>query len=42
VGPILVHAVAGDGAYSDMLLYIVGPLVGGFLAAVVFRHQERA
>ena len=40
VGPILVHAVAGDGGYSDLLLYIVGPLVGGFLAAVVFRAQE--
>lgn len=41
VGPILVHAMAGDGGYSDLLLYIVGPLMGGFLAAVVFRHQER-
>ena len=41
VGPILVHALAGDGGYSDLLLYIVGPLVGGFLAAVVFRQQER-
>ncbi|HET6363022.1 MAG TPA: aquaporin [Gemmatimonadota bacterium] len=41
VGPILVHAVAGDGGYGQILLYIVGPLVGGFLAAVVFRHQER-
>src|SRR5687768_9455246 len=28
VGPIFVHAVAGDGGYSDLLLYIVGPLVG--------------
>ena len=42
VGPILVHAVAGEGGYSDLLLYVVGPLVGGFLAAVVFRYQERA
>ena len=42
VGPILVHAVAGDGGYSDLLLYIVAPLVGGFLAAVVFRYQEKA
>ena len=41
VGPILVHAVAGDGGYHDLLLYIVGPLVGGFLAAIVFRAQER-
>ena len=40
VGPILVHAVAADGGYSDLLLYIVGPLVGGFLAAIVFRAQE--
>ena len=42
VGPIVVHAVAGDGGYSDLLLYIVGPLVGGFLAAIVYRQQERA
>jgi aquaporin Z len=41
VGPILVHAMAGDGGFSDLLLYIVGPLMGGFLAAVVFRQQER-
>ena len=41
VGPILVHSMAGDGGYSDLLLYIVGPLMGGFLAAVVFRYQER-
>ena len=40
VGPIMVHAVAGDGGYSDLLLYIVGPLAGAFLAAIVFRAQE--
>lgn len=40
IGPILVHAVVGDGGYSDLLLYIVGPLAGGFLAAIVFRAQE--
>ena len=40
VGPIFVQAVAGDGGYSDLLLYVVGPLVGGFLAAIVFRLQE--
>jgi aquaporin Z len=42
VGPILVHGAAGGGGWSDLLLYIVGPLVGGFLAAIVFRRQERA
>jgi aquaporin Z len=40
VGPILVQAVAGEGGFPHLLLYIVGPLVGGFLAAVVFRYQE--
>ncbi len=40
VGPILVHAAAGEGGLSNLLLYIVAPLVGGFLAAIVFRAQE--
>jgi len=40
VGPILVQGVAGEGGFAHLLLYIVGPLVGGFLAAVVFRYQE--
>jgi aquaporin Z len=41
VGPILVHGIAGEGGFSHLLLYIVAPLAGGFLAALVFRPQER-
>ncbi len=38
-GPILVHAILGDGGLGDLWLYMVGPFVGGILAAVVFRLQ---
>ena len=38
-GPTLVHALAGVGGYGHLLLYFVGPTVGGVLAAVVFRMQ---
>lgn len=41
VGPILVHGVAGEGGFSDLLLYIVAPSVGGFLAAIAYGPQER-
>jgi aquaporin Z len=39
-GPILVHALLGPGAFSDLWLYLVGPFLGGILAAVVFGIQE--
>jgi aquaporin Z len=41
IGPILVHAFAGEGGFDNLWLYIVGPLLGGALAAVVFGLQER-
>ena len=41
IGPIVVHAVAGGGGFSNLWLYIVGPVVGAVLAAVVFGVQER-
>jgi aquaporin Z len=40
VGPILVNVLLGGGSFADAWLYLVGPLVGGTLAAGVFRLQE--
>lgn len=40
IGPIVVHAVTGGGSFADLWLYLVGPLIGGALAASVFKVQE--
>ena len=40
-GPILVDALASGGSFANLWLYLVGPLLGGALAAVVFGLQER-
>lgn len=40
-GPILVNAMLGGGTLGNLWLYLVGPLVGGALAAAVFGLQER-
>lgn len=40
LGPTLVHALVGNGSLGNLWLYLVGPLVGGALAAVVFKIQE--
>jgi aquaporin Z len=40
-GPIVIDALVGDGSWSNLWLYIVGPLAGGALAAWVFGLQER-
>lgn len=37
VGPILVEALLGGKAYADVAFYLVGPLGGGFLAALMFK-----
>jgi aquaporin Z len=39
IGPTLVH-LTGGGARAALWLYIVGPLAGGALAALVFRIQH--
>jgi aquaporin Z len=39
-GPILVNALAGGGSFGNLWLYLVGPFVGGALAAVVFKIQN--
>ena len=41
-GPILIHALRGDGGFGNLWLYWVGPLIGGALAAVVFKLQHGA
>ena len=41
IGPIVMNALVGGGSFADFWLYLIGPLVGGALAAVVFRVQER-
>jgi aquaporin Z len=39
IGPIMVHALAGDGGFASLWLYIAGPLVGGAAAVPVFKLQ---
>jgi len=39
-GPILVDAMVGGGSLSHLWLYLVGPFLGGALAAGVFGIQE--
>ena len=41
-GPILVQAALGGGSLSHLWLYLVGPFLGGALAAGVFGIQEAA
>lgn len=40
IGPIIVNALLGGGSWGNLWLYLVGPLAGGALAAVVFGMQE--
>jgi aquaporin Z len=43
IGPILVSAVlGGDGSLANLWLYLLGPFVGGALAAAVYRVQQPA
>ncbi len=41
IGPTLIDATLGAGSFDNLWLYIVGPLTGGVLAAVVFSVQEK-
>jgi len=40
LGPMLVHGLLSGGSFSAAWLYLVGPLLGGALAALVFGLQE--
>jgi aquaporin Z len=42
VGPTVVSALLGDGSMADLWLYLVGPFIGGGLAAVLYRIQQPA
>jgi aquaporin Z len=42
IGPVLINALAGGGTLGNLWYYIVGPLAGGALAAVVFKLQGAA
>lgn len=42
LGPTIVHALMGGGSFSSLWLYLVGPFVGGALAAFVFKVQDQA
>jgi aquaporin Z len=39
-GPILLQTIAGNGGLGDLWLYLVGPFLGGAVAAVVFKLQN--
>jgi aquaporin Z len=41
IGPIAIHATLGEGTWSFLWLYLVGPLLGGAVAAAVFGLQDR-
>ena len=41
IGPTVISATLGTGSFDHLWLYIVGPLTGGVLAAVVFGVQEK-
>lgn len=41
-GPILVQALSGAPGVSSLWLYLVGPLAGGAVAALVYRLQRSA
>lgn len=40
-GPTLVAVVLGDGNWSNLWLYFVGPITGAVVAALIFGLQER-
>lgn len=40
-GPLLLRALIGMGGLETLWIYLVGPLVGGVLAAMVFSQQEQ-
>ena len=42
LGPALIHAIIGHGSIVHVWLYIVGPCIGGAIAAAIFKVQHAA
>jgi aquaporin Z len=42
IGPTLINAIARRRIVGALWLYIVGPLIGGAIAAMIFAMQEAA
>jgi aquaporin Z len=42
LGPTIVDAMTSGGSFANAWLYVVGPLLGGVVAALVFKVQEAA
>ncbi len=40
-GPIVIDVLLGNGSFANLWLYLAGPLVGGVLAALIFKIQEK-
>lgn len=40
VGPTLLQTLVGAGTLANLWLYVVGPLLGGAVAALVFKIQD--
>jgi aquaporin Z len=40
LGPALIHAIVGHGSIAHVWLYIVGPCIGSFIAAAIFKIQH--
>ena len=40
IGPTIVHAVYGEGNFASLWLFIVGPIAGAVLAALVYGVQD--
>ena len=40
LGPALIHAIVGRGSIVHVWLYIVGPCIGSFIAAAIFKIQH--
>jgi aquaporin Z len=42
IGATVSHALMGGGSFGNVWIYVVGPLIGGAIAAVIFKMQSGA
>lgn len=40
IGPIVIDTMMGSGSFANLWIYLVGPLLGGFAAAIVYKLQN--